>query len=249
MKKIACLLVWLTMTIPLTPSYAQNPPLKVAVTRFAPPFVMQSTVKDYYGFDIAMMQYICTAIQRDCQFIQMPFEDLIPAVETNKVDVAVSSITITADRAQQISFSSPYLPSESRFLLSAQLAAVPFSLTLLDNKKIGVQTGSIFATQIQILNVKKPKIVPYDDEEEMIAALSDGKIDAILMDSAAAIYWQGRSSYVLKAIDMKLPYGYGFGIAVNKNAASLLQSINQALAVYQTSGAFKKNFNMYLQEF
>ena len=146
----------------MSQSYAVNPPLRVAVSHFMPPFVIQGANQQFYGFDIAMMGFICARLERHCQFYPMSFDKLLDAVINKKADVAVSSITITADRAELVNFSTPYLPSRSRFVATTELASAKYTPTLLDNKKIGVQKGTIFANQIKSINIKNPTITYFD---------------------------------------------------------------------------------------
>jgi len=247
MKKIALFLICLLMII--SRSYAVNPPLRIAVSHYMPPFVIQGANNQFYGFDIAMMEFICTHLDRDCQFYPMSFDKLLDAVINKKVDVAVSSITITADRAQLVNFSSPYLPSRSRFVATSKLAAEKYTPTLLDNKKIGIQKGTIFSDQIKSINIKNPTITYFDSEEDTISALTNAEVDLILIDAPAALYWQNYTSNTIQAIGTPLPFGFGFGIVINREDTPLLQAVNAILVLYEKSDDFKKNYNTYLQTF
>ena len=229
-------------------SFAQNPPLKIGVSRYSPPFVIQGGNNHFYGFDISMMNEICAMIQRDCQYYPMHFDELLDAVVSKKVTVAVSSIIITAERSQIVNFSLPYLPSKSRFLARADLASQKFSWQLLNDKRIGVSRGSVFYAEIQKMNLKNPDIVFYETDEEIIEALNEAKIELTLMDSPTAVYWESHSSGSLKILGEPITYGYGLGIAVNREEGPLLKAINQALLNYQKSHDFTKNYNIYLDE-
>ena len=61
------------------------------------------------GFDIDLMNYIAARIGYGVEFVNMPFDKLIPAVISGEVDCAISAITITKERESVIDFSNPYL--------------------------------------------------------------------------------------------------------------------------------------------
>ena len=228
---------------------AQNEPLTVAAPPYYPPFIMQGANNQFFGFDISMMVFICKQIERQCQFKIIDFDKAIDAVSNQQVDVAVGAISINTERAQKVYFSTPYLPTQAQFLGRAQEGSKTFSLTDLANKRIGIEKGSVFDQEIKILGVKNPTIVPYQHKEMMLEALSQQKIDYVLLDAPTSQYWQNHSSGILTALGEPFDYGNGLGIAVNKQDTVLLNQINQALIKYQKSGDFKTNYSLYLEIF
>jgi len=224
-------------------------PLNVGVESFDPPFVIQQGSNAVFGFDIDMMNSLCKKIDRTCRFKIMKFDDLIPAVANKTVDVAVSSITITSDRSKLVNFSAPYLLSYSRFLSKKLTNKTSFGLNLLNGKRIGIVTGTIFVQQLQDMGVKDPVIVYFDRVQESLEALSSDDVDFLLVDNPTALYWETNSSGAFAAVGPPYMYGYGLGIAVNNTDAGLLKSINQALIQYQASTDYKNNFETYLQQF
>ncbi|PWY54544.1 arginine ABC transporter substrate-binding protein [Legionella qingyii] len=229
--------------------FAQGEPLNVGIESFDPPFVMQGTHNEAYGFDVDMMNSLCKIMNRTCAFHVMRFAQLIDAVANQKLDVAVSSITITSDRAKIINFSLPYLLSYSRFLERKTIAKENFSLDLLNTKTIGIESGTVFLDQLTEMGVKNPKIKEYPDIDDQLSALARGDVDIILMDNATAVYWASNSSDSFKLIGPPYMYGNGYGIAVNPADPDLLTQLNQALVQFQNSEDYKLNYNKYLFEF
>lgn len=221
-------------------------PLKVGITNFSPPFVMRGANKEAYGFDVDMMTFICKALNRPCEFQIMRFNELIPAVNNNTVDVAIGSITITGERAKIVNFSLPYLLSYARFLEKKSDNPPPFTLEALNGKTIGIVAGSIFADQIKHMEIKDPVIKDYDKIEELLEALSSEKVDAILLDSPTSAYWEANSSGAFMKVGPPYLYGYGLGIAANPTVVS---DINKAIIQYQSSPDFKLNYNKYISPF
>ncbi|KTD13391.1 transporter substrate-binding domain-containing protein [Legionella jamestowniensis] len=224
-------------------------PLRIAVDTFTPPFIMEGANSQLFGFDISMMKYICQEIQRTCVFVPMQFDTIFTSLETGRVDVAVSALTITPERSNRILFSLPYLLSHARFLSRKELANTPFTLQLLHNRRIGIEEGTIFPAVINSLGIRDAKIVTFGEAPNLIDALQAGKIDLALLDNPSAMYWQAQSSGLLKALGEPFNYGFGLGIAVSRNNAELLNQINQALIKFQNSKAFKREFEKYIAHF
>ncbi|CAM2863141.1 transporter substrate-binding domain-containing protein [Legionella worsleiensis] len=234
----------------MSPLHAEEEALNVGIDSFTPPFVMEGNKKEYYGFDIDLISSVCKIMNRTCTYVPMPFEDLLSAVENNKVDIAISSITITADRAKIVNFSTPYISSYSRFLtIHGDDAKEPFSLRLLKDKKIGVVVASVFKDQIKDMGIINPAVIEYPNTEVMLEDLRKGDIDFVLFDNPTALYWAANSSGAFHIVGKRYIYGYGLGLAVNKTNSDLLQAVNQALKQYEQSQEFKSSYSRYLTEF
>lgn len=241
--RFACLVLLLVISPFLK---AENEPLRVGITHFSPPFIMESA-HQWYGFDIDMMQQICATLNRRCQYVSMPFEKLLLAVKNRTVDVGVSAIIITPERAKLVNFSIPYLTSKTHFLGPQTLGKRSVDLELLKKSKIGVEEGTIFIRQILSMGLQNPTIITYKQEPEVVDALIKGEIDLALVVDSSAIYWQTTSSGELIAIGDSIPYGFGLGVAVKPGDDELLRAINQALIQFQNSGEFQKAYHMYLE--
>lgn len=231
-------------------AHAEDQPLVVGVESFDPPFVAQGAHHEIYGFDIDMMSSICRLIHRKCHFHLMNFDQLLNAVATKKVDVAVAAMTITPERAKIVSFSIPYLVSYSRFItFRSNVSQTPFSYSQLDGKKIGIEAGTVYGAQIAELKIKDPIIVEYKQGSELLLALSNKDIDYVLLDNPGALYWEANSGNQFVTVGQPLMHGFGCGIAINQGDQELLKSINQAILQYQSSSQYKIDYDKYLLQF
>lgn len=230
--------------------FAVEPPvLNIGTESFNPPFVMQGSKKEIYGFDIDMMNSLCKMMQRTCKYHVMRFDTLIDAVARKEIDMAISSITITPDRAKVVNFSLPYLLSYSRFLIKPSPKTEPFSLAFLNGKRIGLEAGTVFPQQLDTMGVKNPKLKMYASVSDQLSGLNKGEVDIILLDNPTATYWATNSSDTFQLAGPPYMYGYGLGIPVNPSETDLLASLNQVLLQYQNSSDYKQNYDRYLLEF
>ncbi len=61
------------------------------------------------GFDIDVMNYIALKNGFEVNYIDMPFDNLVNAVNSGRADCAISSFTYTEERDAYVDFSTPYL--------------------------------------------------------------------------------------------------------------------------------------------
>ena len=247
MKRILLFVVLLLSTM-LT--FAQNePPIRVGVDNFYPPFTMRAGNNQVFGFDIALVTRICQLLNRTCKFYPMLFSDLLAELEDGGMDIAVGAIAITPERAKHMSFSKPYLKSQARFLGNKSVDPKAFNIKALGNYKIGVVRGTFFPQVLTSLGVSNSQITSYNRLDSVIDALNEGFVDIAIMDNTSALYWQQEASGILVSLGQAFDYGYGIAIAVNRNKRNLLQSINNALDTYLKEADFKKNYDKYLSYF
>jgi polar amino acid transport system substrate-binding protein len=228
---------------------ADLPVLNIGTESFNPPFVMQGSNKAIYGFAIDMMNTLCKMMQRTCTYRVMRFDALIDAVARKEIDMAISSITITPERAKIVNFSLPYLLSYSRFLTKTSAKAEPFTLAFLNGKRIGLEAGTVFPQQLDAMGVKDAKLKMYPSVSDQLTALNKGEVDIILLDNPTAMYWAANSSDTFQLAGPAYMYGDGLGIAVNPGEPNLLTALNQVLLQYQNSNDYKQSYDRYLQEF
>ena len=82
--------------------------IKVGINAEYPPFEYYENDK-LTGFDIELMNYIGERIGYDIEYVEFPFDRLLPAVASGEVDCAISAITITKERDGVIDYTRPYL--------------------------------------------------------------------------------------------------------------------------------------------
>ena len=75
------------------------------------PFSFQSNNK-LTGLDIELGQMIGAGLGKRIEIVDMSFEGLIPALQTGKIDFALSNFNVTEERRKLIAFSQPYLEND-----------------------------------------------------------------------------------------------------------------------------------------
>ena len=96
------------------PLPAQDTAVVVGVSNF-PPLVMEAE-GSFEGFDIDIWNEVSELIGVDSTYRLMQFADLMEALKSGEIDVAVAGISITRDRELEMDFSHPYMNSGLRIL-------------------------------------------------------------------------------------------------------------------------------------
>ena len=119
MKKILSIILSITMLLSMgTVAFAEETTtsgarevegiIKVGTCADFAPFEYMENDK-MLGFDIDLMNYIAARIGYDVEFVNMPFDKLIPSVVNGEVVCAISAITATDERESVVDFTRPYL--------------------------------------------------------------------------------------------------------------------------------------------
>jgi polar amino acid transport system substrate-binding protein len=85
--------------------------LKMGTCATQEPFSFQANGA-FTGMDIELSRLIGDRLKKKIQIFDMPFESLIPALETGKIDFALSNFSVTEERKKRIAFSTPYIESD-----------------------------------------------------------------------------------------------------------------------------------------
>lgn len=196
---------------------------------------------DIVGIDAEMAAAVAEELGMDFQIEDMAFASIIPAVDSGKADIGVAGMTVTEDRLQNVNFSDTYTTATQVVIVKEGSAiAGPDDLT---GKKVGVQlgtTGDIYASDI-----KDAQVEQYNKGFEAVQALTQEKIDAVVIDGEPAKEFV-RDAEGLKILDEAFTEEE-YAIAIAKDNEELLEKINGALAALKESGKLDEIVAKYIK--
>lgn len=180
------------------------------------------------GFGVDMMEEVCKRLGLEMNFLSpQNFDSLITQVSGGaSMDVAVSSITINDERAEQVDFSTPYYDSNLAIVVTGDSSYA--DKDALAGKAVGVQSGST-GEEWAKENLADSTITPFTGPTDAFAALSAGKVEAVVLDAPVAANYAKNDADAYKVME-EIATGEQYGIAVNKDNAALTEAINQVLA-------------------
>jgi len=117
-------------------------PLIVGMELAYPPFEMTDTSGKPTGVSVDLATDLAKSLGRPVVIQNTSFDGLTPALKTGKVDLVISSMTATAERAQSIDFSDPYLSTGLCLLLKKDSAAKDIADLDKAGVKVAVKKGT-----------------------------------------------------------------------------------------------------------
>jgi len=88
-----------------------GPAIKLGTNAAFPPFEYVEG-KDIVGFDITMGQLIAKDADSKLEVVDMAFDSLIPALQSDTIDFIAAGMSVTEERKKNVDFSDPYFESE-----------------------------------------------------------------------------------------------------------------------------------------
>jgi len=95
-------------------------PLIIGMELNYPPFEMTDAAGNPSGVGVEMAHALGDYLHRPVTIENMPFEGLIPALKTGRIDLIISSMTATEERRKSIDFSDPYLSTGLAILVKKE---------------------------------------------------------------------------------------------------------------------------------
>lgn len=104
------------------------------------PWEFADSEGDFVGFEIDLITAAAERLGHKVEVVNIPFNGLFSAVQSGRIDVALSSMTVTEKRLASVSFSQPYYDSAQSLTVLKSSDAT--SLADMEGAVIGVDTGS-----------------------------------------------------------------------------------------------------------
>ena len=246
MKRTFYVLVGLIVVFSLLLGACQSTTkVRVATEAAYPPFeVVNEQTKELEGFDIDLMKEVAKRAGLEVEFKNTPFDAVLAGISTCQFDAAISAITITAERAEKIGFSRPYINAGQVTTVRVDNSDIKGPADL-KGKTIGVQlntTGQIEAEKIEGATIK-----PYDTVDLAFLDLQNGQVDAVVADYPTTLNFVNKAKDKIKTTgDVFTEETYG--IAVCKTNTALLDKINKALEELEKEGFIKKLEDKWLAQ-
>ena len=215
--------------------------IRVATDATWPPFEYVDTeTSEIVGFDIDLFNAIAELAGIEVEFVNVEWDPLLAGVAQGTYDVAISSITIKADRLEKMDFSDPYY-------IAGQIIVARTNTTItgaagLVGKTVGVQSGTTGDDEVSAM--EGVNVTGYDEIGMAFVSLLNGQIDAVVCDTPVA------SGYVSKYDTLKtvgeVLTTEEYGIAMPKGSDELMAKINDALAEAIADGVIEQLVQKWL---
>ena len=211
-----------------------------------PPFEMRDKQGAPAGISVEIARALGDSLGKEVVVENLAFDGLIPSLKTGKIDLIISSMTATAQRAESIDFSEPYLRTGLCLLVGKESSIESFDDLLSEGRMVAVKNGTT-GHQYAVNALESERVLVLDSESSCVLEVVQGKAVAFIYDQMSTYKNWKRHEETTRAI--LTPFqSESWAIGVRKGRSDLLADVNQFLNDYQSSGGFEKLGDQYLQE-
>jgi polar amino acid transport system substrate-binding protein len=225
---------------------AGRQPLAIGMELNYPPFEMIDARGQPVGISVDLAMALAQYLHRDVLIENIPFDGLIPALKTGKIDLIISSMTATPERAQSIAFSAPYLRT-GLCLLVNQRANIQ-SIEQADQPDFAVvvkqgTTGQLYART----HLRRARVLVVEKEDACVLEVVQGKAQAFIYDQMSIFnHWQ-RNQQTTTGL-LKPFQEEDWAIGLRRGDDALKSQVNAFLSAYRAEGGFHRLGDKHLKE-
>ena len=225
---------------------AEQKELIVGMEMAFPPFEMLDSSGQPAGVSVDMARAMGRYLNRPIRFENIPFDGLIPSLKTGKIDVIISSMTVTEDRRKSIDFSDPYLKMGLAILAAKNSNIQSINDVDKPGRNVVVKkgtTGDIYAIQ----HFKNVNLLVLNDESACAIEVAQGKADCFIYDQISVFEnWKRHETTTRPILQPFTQEEWAMGIKKGNDA--LRTQINAFLKEFKDSGGFDALGNKYFGE-
>lgn len=197
--------------------------VKIAIPENFPPFGALGADGEYEGYDVDVAKLIAKDLGVKLELVPVTSKQRIPFLETDRVDLVVSSMGANPERAKSIWFSSAYAPFFSGGFAASNTSVL--SIADLGGKKVGVTGGTLEDLEITEKGPKDANIIRFGDNAANLAAFTSGQIDVLVTGNTVAAELSKNNPDLDIETKFVIKNSPAF-IGVKKGSTDLLQWIN-----------------------
>lgn len=208
--------------------------LRVAVPQDFPPFGSVGSDMAPQGYDIDMAKLIAEKLGVKAEIVPVTSANRIPYLQTNKVDLVISSLGKNPERDAVIDFSEPYAPFYNGVFAPADVEIS--GAEDLSGKTIGVTRGSIEDLELTKIAPEDATLKRYEDNNGTISAFLSGQVDAVATGNvvAAAIIEKNPPKRPEPKFLIKNSPCY---VGMNENEPELMAKVNEIIVEAKSDGS------------
>ncbi|MBP2169346.1 polar amino acid transport system substrate-binding protein [Erwinia toletana] len=196
------------------------------------------------GFDIDFAAELAQEMGVKITFSETAFAQLIPSLQTGRLDFFLSAMSDTAERQKHLTFVD-YLRSGTQLMVLSSAADQGKTLKDYCGKKIAASRATNIIAQLNEWSDKhctsaglsKMNVVGAENNIDARMQLKQNRVDAMAQDSLTIPYIQQIEKGVFTTVDQPINFSY-MGMGVSSDNVPLQKSLQQALQKMIDNGRY-----------
>lgn len=222
-------------------------PLIIGMELAYPPFETKDDKGNPTGVSVDLANALGESLGRPVQIENTNWDGLIPSLQTGKVDVVISSMTITEERKEVVDFSMPYSRSYLALLVNKESGIKTVEDLDQAGKVIDVKKGTIGAIYAQKYLIKTT-VNALSSENAAVTEVLQGKADAFIYDQLTIYRQNQQNKDKTDIVQLPAQDSEDWGMVVKKGNDELLSQINDFIKEYKEKGGFDEITTKYMAE-
>lgn len=223
-----------------------NDPLKVGMELAYPPFEMSLKDGTPSGISVDLAKELGRYLNREIVIENIAWDGLIPSLKTGKVDIIISSMTITKEREKSVSFSVPYARSNLAILTHLNSKVKNINDLNHKNRYVAVKKGTsghIYAS----MYLQKANVLVFDRENSAVLEVLQQKADGFLYDQLTVYKnWQKHKNKTVALLEPFQEKPEYWGFALRKKDVKLKKQVDAFITKAKSDGTFDDLSKRYL---
>ena len=217
-------------------------PLQLGSYPSNPPFEFKDDAGHFQGFEIDLVNAVAAKLGRPVEITDLGFQALFAATASHRVDLAVSSITVTPARLQNQDFTQPYL--DTNLAVIAGPASRVKALEDIKGATLGAIASSTGEAWIKENGAKYgvADSKSYDTAANMFLDTANGRVDGSVNDLAGSLY-AFRSMKGMRVV-ANISGTNSIGIMLPKNSP-MTASVNEVLDRLKSDGTVARLYTKW----
>ena len=220
--------------------------IKIGVKYDVPPFGFKNPQTDEVeGFDVDFGKAIAEKLGVEPRFVEAISDNRIPFLQDGTVDIVLSTMTINAERAQEIEFSEPYYIARGRILVpqDSDIAGIDD----LGGRKVCTALGSTYE---ETLREQAPDadLRLVDTYSECLELVQNGAVDAVSTDDVIL------TGMIIQDDSLKLTEGEPlttepYGTGIKKGETEVKEFVDGVLEEYKSGGGWAEAYEKWVGQY
>jgi polar amino acid transport system substrate-binding protein len=225
-------------TAPVLDRIAAKKELVVGTAASMPPLNMTMKDGQIAGMEVDLARLIAGALDVKLTLKQMPFNDLLAALQDGRVDMILSGMTITPARNLKVAFVGPYLVAGKSILTKKAIIesmADPSKINNSDKVLVALKgsTSQTFAEKV----FPKAKLLLTENYDQAVSMVREDKAQAMVADMSIcqlSVYRYPEA----ELITLQKPLSYEpLGIAIPANDFLMINWLQNCLNTLEKDGS------------
>jgi len=168
---------------PVIDRIVQRGELVVGMAGNMPPLNMTTKEGELIGYEVDLARAMAKAMGVKAKLAVIPFAELLPALQSGKIDLILSNMTITPGRNLKVAFVGPYFTSGKAFMTKIKTIAMADEPEDIDAKKTKLvalkgSTSQAFVERA----IPHATLVTANDYDEAVKMVLEDKVHAMVAD-------------------------------------------------------------------